>query len=196
MPEEQAQILGHRPGEGCDFCDNLRVERAHLDAAIAEQEQEEEEEEEEGYGGEEEYAIGELDSVAETEIGTGTRDYPDGYSESVLLSYPDDSQTVRAMREESIITQYMTSPPQPPPSSSSSSTSRLSTSSSSSTLINTKTTSVYGFKPRETTGGRRIREQAYGEGKGGRGDYEEEEGRRMKTASEWARSYGDLVERM
>lgn len=232
MPEEQAQILGHGPGEGCDFCDNLRVERGadeeDLEDAIAEREE---------YEGED-YAIGELDSVAETETETETlysRDGDDGYSESLLRSYPDDSETVRAMREESIITQYRT--PQPPSSSSTFSSSRLSTSSSStSTLKNMKKTSVYGSDStsHHVSARGRERENGYGRGEYGvndrvgygysgegkrevgggvhRDEEEEEEGggRRMerkrasgdegegrkKRASEWARSYRDLVERM
>lgn len=217
MPEEQVQILGHRPGEGCDFCDNLRVERADeedLEDAIAE------EGEDEG-----DYGTERLDSVIERETETETLDYrdgdddDDGYSDS-LRPYPDDSETVRAMQEESLITQYMTPlPPPPPPSSSfSSSSSRLSTStsifSSSSTLKPTKTDSVYHSnsssrttphnientnKNRHGRGGlteqktRRRDRLGYG-GEGGFG----EEGRekKKKRASEWARSYGDLVERL
>lgn len=206
MPEEQAQILGHGPGEGCDFCDNLRVERGadeeDLEDATAEREE---------YEGED-YAIGELDSVAETETETETlysRDGDDGYSESLLRSYPDDSETVRAMREESIITQYRT--PQPPSSSSTFSSSRLSTS----TLKNTKKTSVYGSDSTSHHISARGRERENGYGRGeygvkdrvgygysgegkrevGRGVHRDEEEGRKKRASEWARSYRDLVER-
>lgn len=225
VPEEQVQILGHRPGEGCDFCDNLRVERADeedLEDAIAE------EGEDEG-----DYGTERLDSVIEreTETETETLDYrdgddDDGYSDS-LRPYPDDSETVRAMQEESLITQYMTPlPPPPPPSSSfSSSSSRLSTStststfSSSSTLKPTKTDSVYRSNSTSRTAPRGIEdtnENGHGRGalteqktrrrdrlgysgEGGRGGgLGEEEGRekKKKRASEWARSYGDLVERM
>lgn len=81
---EQSQVLGHQPGEGCDFCDALRMEQAdeaELDAAIAE--------EEEGiYNG--------ASPNDDTTDGSGTvRD--------------SDSETIRAMEEESIITAYFAS---------------------------------------------------------------------------------------
>ncbi|KAM0794485.1 hypothetical protein BDR22DRAFT_977687 [Usnea florida] len=81
------QIGGHGPGEGCDFCDGLRLEREdeeELDAVIAEEEEEDEKDERE--------------EKSETPHPTDTDD--------ALSTTP----TLRALKEESIIKSYLSSP--------------------------------------------------------------------------------------
>ncbi len=93
---EDPPVAGHRPGEGCDFCDSLRLERAdeaELDAAI---EEEEEEEGEEGgrrdvYGGVASGYGGGVEEESET---------------STLYS---DSETLRGIEEDDIIKEYLRS---------------------------------------------------------------------------------------
>ena len=79
VPEEGAQALGHQPGEGCDFCDALRLERA--DEA-------------------------ELDAVIAEEGGEGEEGSYDGED---TLCDGDSATIRRAMTEESIIGDYMRS---------------------------------------------------------------------------------------
>ena len=94
--EEMTQVLGHGPGQGCDFCDNLRLEGAD---GFKEEEEEEEDEEEEW----KRTSRDDLDSIAET-----AETLFEGEEEGVSM---DDSQTLRAIEEERIIDQYlMTSP--------------------------------------------------------------------------------------
>ena len=83
-------VLGHGPGQGCDFCDNLRLERAN---GSKEQEDEEEEEWERA-------PVDDLDTIAETTFDT----QEEGKGMPV-----DDSQTLRAMQEEQIIGRYLKS---------------------------------------------------------------------------------------
>ena len=90
--EETTQILGHAPGQGCDFCDNLRLERA--DGL-----KEEEEEEEEDW---ERTPLNDLDTVAETNETVFDEEEEEGVS-------VDDSQTLRAVQEERIIGHYLKS---------------------------------------------------------------------------------------
>lgn len=136
------QILGHQPGEGCDFCDALRREKEddeELDAVIAEEEEEEEQ------------RAGDGEESVYTARTTENYDHDnDGQSESL---YPDsDSETYRAIKEESIIKTYLSS-------------------SSTTTLVD----SVYN-PSHEKEDKALKREQA-------------------KRASDWARSYSNLVGR-
>ena len=179
VPEQSPppQVLGHQPGEGCDFCDNLRLEQADdadLDAAIAEEEE-----------ADSEYAVGRLATVAEDET-LGHDD--DGYNSahySETLRDSDDSETLRGMQEESIIKKYMTP-----------STSSLSSS------LKTRSDSVYHHHQRnrgsENESGNQRRDYGVTEPKMRTGYAEDGYGERIqrKTASEWARSYNNLVDRM
>ena len=121
---EDAPVPGHQPGEGCDFCDALRVEQAdeaELDAAIAE---------EEG---------GEAPAVDEEALDDGppyeTSAYDDDGNESETTRF-SSSETIRGFEEEGLIKDYLRSiittrtaavhhPGQTHPSSSSSSSSRF-----------------------------------------------------------------------
>lgn len=178
-----------------------RADEEDLDAAIAEEE--------------EEYGFERLGSVAEseTEAETDTLDcrYRDGdddsYSERTLLPSlsADDSATVRAMREERIIKRYLLTSPPPPSSSSSSrlSTATFASEASSTATLKHKTGSVYRSNSTSQTSARNsARESGNGHGYGrqdglgvGVGYGYRGEGEGKKRASEWARSYGDLVER-
>ena len=91
--QEGTQVLGHGPDQGCDFCDNLRLERAD---GLKEEEEE---------GGEEEWErtpLDDLDTIAET---TETL-FDEKEGERVSM---DDSQTLRATQEERIIDRYLKS---------------------------------------------------------------------------------------
>ena len=79
-------VLGHGPGQGCDFCDNLRAERE-----LGSEGQEEEEWER--------APMDDLDTIAETTF--------DAEEEKGIAI--DDSQTFRAMQEEEIIGRYLKS---------------------------------------------------------------------------------------
>lgn len=81
-------VLGHGPGQGCDFCDNLRLERAD---GLKEEEEDEEEWER--------APIDDLDTIAETTF--------DAEEEEGKGMAADDSQTLRAMQEERIIDRYL-----------------------------------------------------------------------------------------
>ena len=171
---ETPQILGHQPGEGCDFCDSLRMEQAdeaELDAAIAEEVEEAEPDatiaEEVGEG---EGALEGMCSAAQTE--TDDDDDDDALSGTTRYS---DSETLRAIKEESIIGAY-------------DARSTMTSTSTSRTLRN----SVY--HPSQQT---KIIDPIYRE----RGDDEERDGEegmrkeKARRASEWARSYQHLVGR-
>ena len=87
------QVLGHGPGQGCDFCDNLRLERA---GGLKEEDEEEEEDWERA-------PRDDLGSIAET---TETL-----FDEEEGVSMDDDSQTLRAIQEERIIDRYLKTSP-------------------------------------------------------------------------------------
>lgn len=167
VPDAPPQVLGHQPGEGCDFCDALRLERAdeaELDAAIAE-------EEEEG-DGKQTRAGGEPArySGAADEIHDDDDDDDDASDSETLRS--DSSTTLRAMEEESIIKGYLRPP-------------------------TTTTDSAYrprpdadGNKAAQEARRRSSVMGGYLAHRGGR-----VEGERAKRASDWARSYQCLVGR-
>ena len=100
VPEEHLQVSGHEPGEGCDFCDSLRMEQAdeeELDAAIAE------EDEEEG-------AVGSLGAgVDDDDEDTVVNGDDEDDDETVTLRDSTDSETIRAREEERIIKDYLRS---------------------------------------------------------------------------------------
>lgn len=181
-----AQVPGHGPGEGCDFCDALRLEQADeedLDAVIAEEEEE----------GEGERAV---------DLADGDETVVVDDDDATTLHDSDDSMTLRALQEESIIKGYLASssslstassfndnnvdslyhcphpyPPHPhphetPKNPSKEPQSHYSSSSSSSSL--------YGYGDA-------------GERMGARDQKEEEDERQKKRASDWARSYRGLV---
>lgn len=174
-----AQVPGHGPGEGCDFCDALRLEQADeedLDAVIAEEEE-----------GEGERAV---------DLADGDETVVVDDDDATTLHDSDDSMTLRALQEESIIKGYLASssstassfnnnmdpldhcphPPHPRPhethkNPSNETQSHYSSSSSSSS-------SLYGYRDAE--------------GRMGARDQDEDE-RQKKRASDWARSYRGLV---
>ena len=153
---EVTQVLGHQPGEGCDFCDALRMEQAdeeELDAAIAE--------EEEGRAGEEEEGV-----YART---------PDNDDESQTTPF-SDSETIRAMEEESIITTYLGS-----------------TATVDSVYPPTQSHSVYGSSHGHLQ--QEKRKQALMGYLAQMGEQEDEavKQERAKRASDWVRSYQHLV---
>ena len=94
--ETTTQVLGHGPGQGCDFCDNLRLEGAD---GLKEEDEEDGEEEEW-----ERAPRDDLGSIAET--AETLFDDEEG-EEGVSM---DDSQTLRAIQEERIIDRYLKSP--------------------------------------------------------------------------------------
>ena len=172
MPEEQptTQILGHEPGQGCDFCDNLRLERADeddLDAVTAEDEEAEQEAWERALVND-----SNLDTIAEND------------HEAVS----DDSQTFRATQEEKIIGQYLRS----------SRANSATTTDSVYRCGNQK--SDYGETGRRDSGRESVSVMVYladagqqreGDGYMRRG---EEKEKKKKSASDWARSYTRLVD--
>ncbi|CAD6586952.1 MAG: hypothetical protein ASARMPRED_002888 [Alectoria sarmentosa] len=160
---EEPQAPGHQPGEGCDFCDALRMEQAEeaeLDAAIAEED--------------ERAAVnGSYDGGAQTE----TDDDDDDDGSATLRD--SDSETLNAMKEESIIDAY-----------------EPSTMSSSTTAID----SVYHHHPGpedDIWAKGESRKQSVMSHLAHMGETEDaEEGKERATrASDWARSYRHLVGR-
>lgn len=140
-------MLGHGPGEGCDFCDALRVERADeadSDAAIEEEEEEEDRSTDAG-------------TTAETDC-------------DARASRFSDSESVRAMREESIIRAYA----------------RPASTTATGIAYHPSTSYVGGY---EEAGGR-WEQGSWGAGAGAGGGDDAE-----RRASEWARSYEGLVGR-
>lgn len=165
------QILGHQPGEGCDFCDGLRMEQAdeaELDAAIAEEIEvaeldgtivEEAEEEEEG--------------SVEGMYGVET-DYDDDDDASSGTTRYSDSETLRAMEEESIINAYER------PTTTTTTTITTATSTAADTMIDSF------HNPNQDKFDSRYHKR--GDDDGGREE-------RARRASQWARSYQHLVGR-
>lgn len=146
VPEEP-RVPGHQAGEGCDFCDALRMERAddaELDAAIAEED--------------EERAAEIMCDAAQDETGFES----------------SDSETLRAMEEESIIRSYLPS------------TTTLSSVDRPGALHRSE-------KEDEAKEGRERSLMGFLANRAGEGDVVRKE--RAKRASEWARSYQLLVGR-
>ena len=186
--EAQQQILGHGPGQGCDFCDNLRLERAN---GLKEEDGEEEEEEEEW----ERPPLDNLDTIAET---TETLFDNEGKEEGVSM---DDSQTLRAAQEERIIDRYLKSSSSsiaPPPRS----RSRPPPSSHYRTSSNSQSQSVRTRSPEINKQEQRRDGSVYMADEGGHGrrkrrdKEDEEEEEEKKRASQRARSYTRLVDAM
>ena len=192
--EAQQQILGHGPGQGCDFCDNLRLERAN---GLKEEDGEEEEEEEEW----ERPPLDNLDTIAET---TETLFDDEGKEEGVSM---DDSQTLRAAQEERIIDRYLKSssssmapprsrPPPPPPSSH-----YRKSSNSQSQSVRSRSPEI-NMQEQRRDGSVYMADERGHRGQGGHGrrkrrnKEDEEEEEKKKRASQWARSYTRLVDAM
>ena len=172
------QILGHGPGQGCDFCDNLRLERAD---GLKEEEEEEEWER---------TPLDDLDTIAETNDTVF-----DEEEEGVSV---DDSQTPRATQEERIIGRYLKTS-----SSSSSSSSSIyppplpphQQKSQSHQSMRKRSPAIHKEEQRD-----RVVYMADERGHGGHGGYnrrkmrDEKEEERKERASQWARSYTRLVD--
>lgn len=168
VPDAPPPVLGHQPGEGCDFCDALRMERAdeaELDAAIAE-------EEEEG-ADKETRAVGEPARYSGAADGIDDDDDDDASGSETLRS--DSSTTLRAMEEESIIKGYL----RPPTATT-----------DSACHPRPVADDLSGNKAEQEARRRSSVMGGYLAHRGGRG-----EGERARGASDWARSYQCLVGR-
>lgn len=192
VSEAPPQAPGHQPGEGCDFCDSLRMERAdeaELDAAIAE---------EEDRGADDVY----VDARDET---TAADD--DDEAESLRFSDPEtlraqaetdsdgsstlrdsDSETLRALTEESIIKAYLTSPSKPKttPTTKPRKTSSIYDNASQQHHPSEKVTAQQGMKKQRMLD--HLAHMGENEDAGGRQE-------RARRASDWGRSYRHLVGR-
>lgn len=158
---EEPQVPGHQPGEGCDFCDALRMEQAEeaeLDAAIAEEEER---------------------AAVDGSYGGGAQTETDDDDDDSATLRSSDSETLNAMKEESIIEAY-----------------ERSTMSSTTTAID----SVYyhpGQEDNDNWAKDESRKQSMMSHLANMGEKEDaEEGKERATrASDWARSYQHLVGR-
>ena len=176
--ESPPQVPGHRPGEGCDFCDARRMEQAddaELDAAIAE----EAERRAAGGGARDETAAAADDGDDDGFESDGVR-----HSDSETIRVHDgsddgfgnsDSETLRAVEEEGIIKDYLTSP----------TTTTTMTAMPNASLLHPSAKEEEEETRKKST----LRHLA----RMGEEEDANESEERAKRASDWARSYRDLV---